>query len=55
MISDRDLWQAALAMVRRYGGDAMLEAATRADQLTEEGDSHGAVQWHRGLDCIERI
>jgi hypothetical protein len=26
MISDRDVWQAALLMVKRYGDDAMLEA-----------------------------
>ena len=33
MIDDRDVWQAALLMVKRYGDDAMLEAAERADQL----------------------
>jgi len=33
----------------------MLEAAQRADQLQEEGDWQGAVDWHRILDCIERI
>ena len=55
MISDRDLWNAALLMVKRYGADAMLEATQRADKLQEEGDWQGAVQWHRILDCIERI
>jgi hypothetical protein len=33
MISDRDVWQAALLIVKRYGDDAMLEASERADQL----------------------
>lgn len=42
-------------MVKRYGADAMLEAAARADQLQEDGDWLGAVTWHRLLDCIERI
>jgi hypothetical protein len=41
MISDRDLWAAALAIVTRYGDDAMLEAAERADQLLDEGDMAG--------------
>jgi hypothetical protein len=29
-IPQADIWRAALAMVWRYGADAMLEAATRA-------------------------
>ena len=33
MIPDRDVWAAALLMVKRYKIDAMLEAAARADQL----------------------
>jgi hypothetical protein len=36
-ISDRDIWAAALLMVKRYRDDAMLEAAQRADQLLAEG------------------
>ena len=45
MISDRDVWQAALLIVKRYGDDAILEAADRADQLLEEGDPC----WRRDL------
>ena len=54
MISDLDIWRSALIMVKRYGDDAMLEAAARADQLQEEGDWQGALTWHRILDAIER-
>ena len=32
VIPDRDVWAAALLMVKRYGDDAMLEAAGRADR-----------------------
>ena len=32
MIPDRDGWQAALLIVKRYGDDAMLEAAARGKQ-----------------------
>ena len=30
MISDREIWQCALLIVKRYKADAMLEAAARA-------------------------
>jgi hypothetical protein len=42
-------------MVKRYGADAMLEAAGSADQLQEDGDWQGALIWQRILDRIERI
>ena len=41
--------------VKRYGDDAMLEAAERADQLLDEGDMAGAETWHRILNAIERL
>jgi hypothetical protein len=43
MIDDRDVWQAAVLIVKRYCDDAMLEAAERADQLLDECDM--AVVW----------
>jgi hypothetical protein len=55
MIPEREIWCAALAMVRRYTADAMLEAAARADQLLEDGDWQVAETWHRILDAIERL
>jgi len=39
LIPEADIWRAALAMLKRYGADAMLEAAARADQLL--GDDRG--------------
>jgi hypothetical protein len=55
MISDRDVWAAALLMVKRYGDDAMLEAASRADELLENDDMAGCEVWHRILNAIERL
>ena len=55
VIGDRDIWQAALPPVRRYGDDARLEAAQRAEQLLDEGDMAGAETWHRILNAIERL
>jgi hypothetical protein len=47
MISDRDVGQAAVLIVKRYGDDAMIEAAERDDQLPDEGDVAGAETWQR--------
>ena len=51
----RNVWAAALLMVKRYGDDAMLEAAQKADQMLDEGDMAGAETWHRILNAIERL
>ena len=48
-----EIWQ--LLMVKRYGADAMLEAAARAEQLLEDGNMAGAATWHRILNAIERL
>jgi hypothetical protein len=55
VIPDRYIWAAALAIMKRYGDDAMLEAAQRADQLLEEGHMGRAEMWHRILNAIERL
>jgi hypothetical protein len=55
MISHRDIWAAALLMLKRFGDDAMLEAAERVDQRLDEGDIAGCGTWHRILDAIERL
>jgi hypothetical protein len=54
MIPEREIWRAALVMVKRYAADAMLEAAARADQLLEDGDWQAAETWHRILNAIKR-
>jgi hypothetical protein len=41
--------------VKRYGDDAMIEAAQRADARLDEGDMYGAETWHRILNAIERL
>jgi hypothetical protein len=55
MIPECEIWRAALAMVRRCKDDAMLEAAARADQLLEDGNTLAAANWHRIPDAIERL
>jgi hypothetical protein len=45
MITERDIWMAAKAMIQRYGSNAEMEAAERADELLEKGDMEGAIAW----------
>jgi triphosphoribosyl-dephospho-CoA synthetase len=45
MISD--IWRSAQVMVKRYGKNAAVEAARRADELLEQGDMDGSQAWQR--------
>jgi hypothetical protein len=45
MVSDRDIWLAARAMIQRYGSNAGIEAAERADEHLEKGDLVGSAAW----------
>src|SRR5262245_23477247 len=51
----RDLWRAAQLMVKRYGADASVQAAMRADDLLAEGDHDGAATWRAILRVIEEL
>jgi hypothetical protein len=55
VIPDRDIWQAALTIVKNYGDEAMLEATHVAGEMLEGGDMAGAETWHRILNAIERL
>ncbi len=55
MISDREIWQAAGAMVKRFGEDAATEAAKRADGLLDEGDAEGYAIWRRIMEAVEGL
>lgn len=45
MIDDREIWRAANILLKRFGEDAATEAAQRADELFERGDSDGCAIW----------
>ncbi len=55
MISDREIWQAAGAMGKRYGDDAAREAEFRADELLVEGDAEGYAIWRRIMRAAEQL
>ncbi len=51
----RDIWRAAQATITRYGDDAALHAAQRADELMAEGDMDGRAVWHRIERAIDEL
>jgi hypothetical protein len=55
VISDRDIWMAAKAMIARYGSNAGLEAAERADEHLEKGDLEDSAAWQRIMTAIEKL
>jgi len=50
-----DIWKMALLMLRRYGADAALASAARADRSLDAGDREGWVIWYRIVYVIERL
>ncbi len=55
MISDLDLWRAAQVMVKRYGDDAAIEAAMRADEFLDQGIIDGERLWTRIMQAIDEL
>jgi hypothetical protein len=53
MISDREIWMSAKVMIARYGSNAGIDAARRADQPLETGD--GYAIWKQIITAIERL
>ena len=55
MISDLDIWRSAQVMVERFGENAPLEAAKRADELLGQGDMDGSRVWQRIMKAAEDL
>lgn len=55
MLTDKEIWQAAGVMVKRYGTDAVTEAAKRVAELESQGDEAGAAAWRRIEAAIEQL
>jgi hypothetical protein len=58
IIPDLDIYRSARVLVKRYGEDAPVHAAMRADARLERGDLVGYAAWRRILrrsrSCRER-
>ena len=52
---ERDVWATANLMIKRFGDDAAIEAAMRADKFATDGDLAGSGVWRRIKRCIEML
>ena len=55
MFSDLEIYRAAQATISRYGDEAALHAAMRADELMAAGDMEGRAVWHRIERAIDEL
>jgi len=55
MIPDIDIHHSAWLIIRRYGDDAVIQAAMRGDQLLAMGDLDGMLVWVAIVRAIERL
>ena len=55
MIPEIDIWRIANLMLKRYGDDAVVEAAKRAEELAPDGDLTGVAVWLRVLDAVRQL
>lgn len=52
MAGDLEIWRCAALMIRRYGGNADLEARARAERRLDDGDRGGQQVWLRVTRAI---
>ena len=55
MISDRDIYASATLMIERFGEDAPMQAAKRAEAFMAEGNMDGRAAWIRILKAAEAL
>ena len=55
MIPEIDIWRVANLMLNRYGDEADIESAIRAEELAEAGDRAGEAVWRRITDAIGQL
>ncbi len=55
MISDTDIYRGANLLIKKYGTDAPIQTAMRADAMLEAGDLDGYAAWKRILRAAEEL
>ena len=55
MISEIDIWRAALLLLKRHGERAVDESAARADELALAGDDEAAATWRRIMAVVTQL
>jgi hypothetical protein len=51
MIPEIEIWRVADLMLKRYGSEADIESAIRAEELAEAGDWAGEAIWAPDYCC----
>jgi hypothetical protein len=55
VIPEIDIWRVAFLMLKRYGDEADIESAIRAEELAEAGDRTGEAVWRRVTDAVGQL
>ena len=55
LIGKIEIWRAANLMLKRYGGKALEESASRADELAAQDDYNGEAVWRRITDAVRQL
>ena len=55
MIPEIDIWRVANLMLKRYGDEADIESAIRAEELAEAGDWRAEAVWRRIVGAIGQL
>ena len=55
MITDLDVWHAAVLLIKRRGKDAALIASQRVDDMLTNGDLEGRTVRCRILEAVEEL
>ncbi len=55
MISDTDIYRGANLLIKKYGTDAPIQTAMRADAMLEAGDLDGYRVWKRILRAVGEL
>ena len=55
VIPEIDIWRVANLMLKRYGDEADIESAIRAEELADPGDWAGEAIWRRIIDASGQL
>jgi len=55
MVREIEIWRVATLMLQRYGDEADIESAIRAEELADVGDWAGEAVWRRIIDVIGQL
>jgi len=52
-VADEDVWRAAHLMIKRYGDNAVMEAAMRSNEALNQGDMFNYHLWFSVMTAIQ--